>query len=351
MTIASAISPSGKDGMKSRLTRLFTFLLVGNIAAWTWALLAFHDRPVLLGTALLAYSFGLRHAFDADHVAAIDNVTRKLIHEGNRTAGAGLFFSLGHSTIVVGMSIAIAATATLLAGRFDALKEVGGIIGTTVSSAFLLIIGLANLLVLFQIVRAFRAVSGGGAVTEADVDELLSRRGFFGRIFRRLFSLVSKSWHMYPLGVLFGLGFDTATEIGLLGISATQAAQGMNVWAILVFPALFAAGMSLMDTADNALMLGAYGWAFVRPVRKLYYNMTITFVSVVVAVAIGGIEGLGLIGDKLALQGRFWEWVAAAGDHLGLIGYGIVALFVASWVVSWAIYRFMDYDRLDTALR
>jgi nickel/cobalt transporter (NiCoT) family protein len=345
----SSLSIGNRNGVRRNVASLFSILLAGNLAAWTWALLAFHNRPVLLGTALLAYSFGLRHAFDADHIAAIDNVTRKLMQEGQRPLGAGLFFSLGHSTIVVALSIAIAATATLLAGRFDALKDVGGVIGTTVSSLFLIVIGLANLVVLMQVAGAFRIARDGGAFDEEHVDRLLSQRGFFSRIFQRLFALISKSWHMYPLGVLFGLGFDTATEIGLLGISATQATQGMSIWAILIFPALFTAGMSLMDTADSALMLGAYGWAFVKPVRKLYYNMTITFVSVVVALVIGGIEALGLIADKLALQGPFWDTVAALGDNFGLIGYGIVALFVASWIVSWAIYRFKGYDRLDVA--
>jgi len=348
MTIAGNAAAAGGE-TRAHLVRLFSMLLVGNIAAWIWAFLAFHDRPVLLGTALLAYGFGLRHAFDADHIAAIDNVTRKLMQEGKRSAGAGLFFSLGHSSIVVAMSIAIAAAATLFSGRLDALKDIGGIVGTAISSIFLIVIGLANLSVFINLVMTFRSVSKGGAFTEREVEELLSRRGFFGRLFRRLFSLISKSWHMYPLGALFGLGFDTVTEIGLLGISATQAAQGTNIWAILVFPALFTAGMSLMDTADSALMTGAYGWAFVRPVRKLYYNMTITLVSVVIAFVIGGIEALGLIGDKLALHGPFWEVIAALGDHFGLMGYGIVGLFVASWIVSWAVYRIMDYDRRDAA--
>lgn len=332
---------------KARATRVLAGLIVFNLLAWGWALLAFHDQPILLGTALLAYSFGLRHAFDADHIAAIDNVTRKLMNEGQRPVGVGLFFSLGHSTVVFVLTVIVAATTVLLTTRFDAVKELGGLIGTSVSALFLIVIALANLVVFIQIVHAFRAAQRGETVAETDIDMLLGQRGFFGRIFRRLFALISKSWHMYPLGLLFGLGFDTATEIGLLGLSAAQASQGTGILSILVFPVLFTAGMSLMDTADGIFMLRAYGWAFVRPIRKLYYNMTITFLSIVVALAIGGLEVLGLLGEKLALKGPFWEGVAAMSDNLGGIGYAIVALFVLSWLASWAVYRLKGYDRID----
>ena len=257
-------------------------LVLGNIAAWGWALLAFQGYPVLLGTALLAYGFGLRHAVDADHIAAIDNVTRKLMQDGQRPIGLGFYFSLGHSTVVILASIAIAVTAAAFQDRLEAWHSIGGVIGTIVSAMFLLLIAGINLIVFVSIWRVFRRVRAGGTYVEDDLDMMLSGRGLLARILRPVFRVITRPWHMYPLGFLFGLGFDTATEIGLLGISATQAAQGLPIWSILVFPALFTAGMALVDTMDGILMLGAYGWAFVHPVRKLYYNMVLTFVSVLV---------------------------------------------------------------------
>src|SRR6185312_11421242 len=239
--------------------------------------------------ALLAYSFGLRHAVDADHIAAIDNVTRKLMQEGRRPIAVGFYFSLGHSTVVALATAAVAATASALQTRFEGFREVGGVIGTGVSALFLLAIAAINIVVLAAVWRTFRAVRRGAPLVEEDLEIFLSRRGILGRIFRPLFRLVGKSWHMYPLGFLFGLGFDTATEISLLGIAAAEASHGLPIWTILVFPALFTAGMSLVDTTDSVLMLGAYGWAFVKPIRKLYYNMTITLASVVVALAVGGV--------------------------------------------------------------
>jgi high-affinity nickel-transport protein len=317
------------------------------VAAWLWAWAEFHAYPLLLGTALLAYTFGLRHAVDADHIAAIDNVTRKLMQEGRRPVGVGFFFSLGHSTIVVGLSVAIAATSVALKDRFDSIENVGGLIGTGVSAFFLLAIAAANGLVLLSVYRTFRIVKNGGAYVEEDLDLMLSRRGFFGRIFRGLFRLIERSWHMYPLGFLFGLGFDTATEVGLLGISATEASRGLSIWSIMVFPALFTAGMALVDSTDSILMLGAYGWAFVKPIRKLYYNLTITFVSIVVAVFIGGIEALGLIGDHLKLQGAAWDAIGSLNDNFGLLGFGIIAVFVLCWLASFLVYRLNRYDEIE----
>ncbi len=320
-------------------------LLVGaNLAAWVWAWIAFADRPALLGTALLAYMFGLRHAFDADHIAAIDNVVRKLMQEGKAPHAVGFFFSLGHSSIVVLASVGIAAAATLMQGRLEDLHSIGGVIGTSISAMFLLAIGLANLFILKGIWAAFSRARRGETIVEEDLDTLLAGRGFIARIFRPLFGIVSRSWHMYPIGLLFGLGFDTATEIGLLGLSATQAAQGMSLWSILVFPALFTAGMSLMDTTDSVLMTGAYGWAIARPIRKLWYNLTITAASVAVAIFIGGLEALGLIADKLSLEGAFWSYVEAINGNLSNFGYAVVAIFMASWFISTIIYRAKGYD-------
>ena len=256
-------------------------------------------------------------------------------------------FSLGHSTIVVVGSIGIAATALALHHRIDAAREIGSLIGTLVSTFFLFTIAVVNLIVLRSVLAAFQRVRRGGTYIEEDFDLLLGNRGFLSRLFRPAFNMISKSWHMYPLGFLFGLGFDTATEIGVLGISASEAAKGLSLWSILVFPALFAAGMSLVDTTDNILMLGAYGWAFVKPIRKLYYNITITCVSVIVALAVGGIEALGLVGDRMHLQGAFWSLVARLNNNFGLLGYVIIAFFAVSWLVSLAVYKWRRYDALE----
>ena len=330
-----------------KVIALYAILATANLLAWAWAFAAFHGNALLLGTALLAYGFGLRHAVDADHIAAIDNVTRKLMQEGKRPIGVGFFFALGHSTVVIIAVAVIAVTASTLQDRFPGLLAVGGVIGTTVSAGFLFIIAMINLMVLVGVYRLFQRVRRGGTYVEDELNVFLAQRGLFGRLFRRLFRLIGRSWHMYPLGFLFGFGFGTATEIALLGISAAEAVQGISVWSILVFPALFTAGMSLVDTTDGVLMLGAYGWAFVNPIRKLYYNLTITGVSVVVALAIGSIETLGLVADELGLDGGIWNVVNAANDNFGALGYAIIGVFVASWLISLVVYRVMGYDKLN----
>jgi high-affinity nickel-transport protein len=333
--------------VRGKVIGIYTVLLAFNAIAWLWALVAFRHFPLLLGTAFLAYSFGLRHAVDADHIAAIDNVTRKLMQEGKRPVAVGFLFSLGHSTIVVIGSAAIAVTALLLQHRVESFRSIGSVIGTLVSSLFLFGIAAANLMVLRSIYAVFARVRAGGAYVEEDLDLLLADRGFLARLFRPMFAMITRSWHMYPLGILFGLGFDTATEIGLLGISAVEASRGLSIWSIMVFPALFAAGMSLIDTTDNILMLGAYGWAYVKPIRKLYYNITITAVSVLVAFVVGGIEALGLIGSQLHLQGSFWIAVGQLNDHFGVLGYCIIAIFALSWMVSIAIYKLRRFEDLE----
>lgn len=324
---------------RTKVIAIYTLLLGFNLGAWTWAIVAFHHFPVLLGTAFLAYSFGLRHAVDADHIAAIDNVTRKLMQEGKRPVAVGFMFSLGHSTIVVIGSIAIAATALALQHRIDRVRDIGSILGTVVSTLFLFAIAIANLIILRAVYRTFKSVRRGEPYVDEDFDLLLNSRGFLARLFRPIFRMIRSSWHMYPLGLLFGLGFDTATEIGLLGISAAEASTGLSLWSILVFPALFAAGMSLIDTTDNILMLGAYGWAFVKPIRKLYYNLTITSVSVIVAFAVGGIEALGLFASQVHFTGSFWTLIEKLNNNFGVLGYFIIGLFALSWIISIAIYR------------
>jgi high-affinity nickel-transport protein len=333
----------------SKVIGIYAVLAAANVAAWIWALIAFHDYPVLIGTAFLAYTFGLRHAVDADHIAAIDNVTRKLMQEGKRPVSVGFFFALGHSTIVVLASAAIALATVSLQGRFESFRVIGGLLGTLISVMFLFLVAAANIVVLCSVYRTFQKVRRGDAYREEDLDHLLGQRGLLGRVFRPMFCLVSRSWHMYPLGLLFGLGFDTATEVAVLGIAAVEASRGLPIWSIMVFPALFTAGMSLIDTTDGVLMLGAYGWAFNRPIRKLYYNLTITFVSVLVAVLIGGIEALGLVADRLSLSGPFWSAIGALNDNFGSLGYLIIAIFLASWLISIAIYRLRRFDRLEPA--
>ena len=336
---------------KAKVAAVYALLLLFNLAAWGWAFVAFQHFPVLLGTAFLAYSFGLSHAVDADHIAAIDNVTRKLMQQGKRPVAVGLMFSLGHSTVVILGSIAIAATALALQHSFDGVKAIGGVIGTLVSAFFLFAIAIVNLVILRSVFRSFMRVRRGEPYVDEDFDLLLANRGFLSRLFRPMFNLIRSSWHMYPLGFLFGLGFDTATEIGLLGIAAAEASKGLSLWSVLVFPVLFAAGMSLIDSTDNVLMLGAYGWAFVKPIRKLYYNITITLVSVVIAVAVGGVEALGLLAGEFHLTGGFWGFIGKLNENFGLLGYGIIALFAVSWISSIVIYKWRRFDDLEFGAR
>ena len=327
------------SSLKHRVFGIYIILAAANLGAWIWAIALFHDRPVLFGTALLAYGFGLRHAVDADHIAAIDNVTRKLMQDGKRPVSVGFFFALGHSAIVILAAGGMAAAASELTSRFEQYKSLGETISTLISALFLVAIALVNLIILRSVWRTYRHVQHGGSFVEEDFDLLLNSRGLLARLFRPVMQLVTSPWHMFPLGFLFGLGFDTATEVALLGISGTQAERGLSIWSIMAFPALFTAGMSLVDTTDGVLMLGAYNWAFVNPIRKLYYNIAITSVSVVVAALIGGIEALGLVGDQLNLSGRFWSSVATLNDNFNSLGFAIIGVFVVAWVGALLIDR------------
>lgn len=333
--------------VRSRIVSMYALLLFANVGAWIWALVAFRHYPVLLGTAFLAYTFGLRHAVDADHIAAIDNVTRKLMQQGQKPVGVGFFFSLGHSSIVFALSVAIATASVVLKNRFPYLQSVGSIIGTSVSAFFLLAIAVANILILASVVKTFRHVKNGGRFVEEDLNLILGKRGFLGRIFRNLFRLIEHSWQMYLIGLLFGLGFDTATEVGVLGISATEAAKGLSIWSILVFPTLFTAGMALVDSTDSILMLGAYGWAFVKPIRKLYYNITITAVSVLVALIVGGIEILALLSDRLQIHGAGWDIINSLNNNFGTVGFVVIGIFAGSWIISMIIYYINRYDDIE----
>jgi high-affinity nickel-transport protein len=339
----------GAHGLRGRILLIFGILAFLNVGAWAWAFAAFHDHPALLGTALLIYGLGLRHAVDADHIAAIDNVTRKLMQQGQSPVSVGFFFAMGHSTIVVFVAVLIASAAAMFS-RVESLKNIGGAISASVSALFLIAIAAINLVVFVSIYKRYRALRRGDPFIEDDLDVLLAKRGFLTRIFRPLFGFVTRGWHMFPLGFLFGLGFDTATEIAMFGIAAAQAAKGVSFEAVLVFPTLFAAGMSLVDTTDGVVMLGAYTWAFVKPVRKLYYNMTVTLVSVVIALFIGGIETLGLLSEKLDLEGSFWHGINALDAHFNSLGFAIVGVFIAAWLISYVIYHLKGIDRLDMQL-
>ncbi|MCJ2013110.1 HoxN/HupN/NixA family nickel/cobalt transporter [Methylobacterium sp. J-076] len=347
MTTAAPSDAPAPRRVRRRLGLLAVLLVAGNAGAWLWAWSAFAGRPALLSTALLAYVFGLRHAVDPDHIAAIDNVTRKLMQAGQRPVSVGLWFALGHSTVVVAAAAAVALATTSLLTASEEFRQIGNLIGTGVSAGFLVLIGLVNLVVLAGVWRSLRQVRRTGRYVEADLDGVLAGQGFLARLLRPLFRLVTRSWHMYPLGFLFALGFDTATEVSLFGLSAAEASRGADPWSILVFPALFTAGMALIDTADGVLMLGAYSWAYVRPMRRLFYNLTITAISVVVALGVGTLEALNLIGDKLGLEGRFWSGIGAVNDHFGMLGFGIVGLFAGAWLLSALVYRFGGFDRAD----
>jgi high-affinity nickel-transport protein len=261
----------------------------------------------------------------------------------------GFYFSLGHSTIVILLTIAIAVTAVGIQSHFSALANTGGLVGTLVSAIFLFAIAAMNLVVLRSITRTFERIRRGETYVDQDLCSILESMGRIGRMIQPLLKLLDRSWKMYVVGFLFGLGFDTATQVGMLGISATAATHGMHIHEILMFPLLFTAGMCLVDTADGVLMLGAYGWAFVHPVRKLYYNMTITAVSVLVAIFVGGLELLGVVADKFSLQGFFWNGINKLNDdyHFGMIGVLIIAIFVASWIASIVAYRYMGYHKLE----
>ena len=302
-----------------------------------WALFVWYARtnPALAGLGTLAYTFGLRHAFDADHIAAIDNTARKLLQDGRRSMGVGFFFSLGHSSIVLGLTASLAFATKAVGAKLPTLESYGGVVGTSVSGVFLLLIGLLNLAVLLDVLGVFRAMRRG-RYDEERLEQRLRDTGFMNRLFfKRVGDRIDKSWKMYPLGVLFGLGFDTASEVALLAVAAGVATHHVPFLAVLSLPILFAAGMSLMDTIDGAFMSRAYGWAFSSPVRKVYYNMTVTTLSVLVALVIGGAEVV--------------QVVAHRGPDISHLGYFVVALFVVTWIVSLAVWKLRGIERRWTA--
>jgi high-affinity nickel-transport protein len=315
------------------------FILIAVVAPHRYQLGS--SGAFTVGLGLTAYTLGLRHALDADHIAAIDNATRKLMAERKRPLGVGFFFSLGHSSIVFVLALLFAVGIRALSGPVkhggSTLHGVTNLIGTGVSGGFLYIIAALNLIVLFGILRVF-ADMRRGRYSEAELERQLNTRGLMNRFYGRFTRTITKSWHMYPIGLLFGLGFDTATEVALLFLAAGAAGAGLPFYAILCLPILFAAGMSLLDTIDGSFMNFAYGWAFSKPVRKVFYNITITGLSVAIALLVGTVELLGLAADELSLRGSFWDSVSRI--NMNTIGYVIVGVFVATWAIALLIWRF-----------
>ncbi|MFD8913446.1 HoxN/HupN/NixA family nickel/cobalt transporter [Streptomyces sp. NPDC059575] len=341
----------------ARLGGMAAFIVALHVIGWFTLVAIVAPEHYSLGTktfgvgiGITAYTLGMRHAFDADHIAAIDNTTRKLMNEGKRPLSVGFWFSLGHSSIVFALAFLLSLGVKALAGPVEndnsTLHSVTGWIGTTVSGVFLYVIAIINLLILAGIWKVFRQMRGGH-FDEAALEEQLNNRGLMNRILGRLMKSITKPWQMYPLGLLFGLGFDTATEIALLVLAGSGAASGLPWYAILCLPVLFAAGMCLLDTIDGSFMNFAYGWAFSKPVRKVYYNLTITGLSVAVALIIGTVELLGLIAEKAHLHGAFWDWVS--GLDLNIIGYVIVGLFFLTWVLALVIWKAARIEEKWTA--
>ncbi len=339
-----------------RLGLMLAVIAVLHLVGWLTLILVVEPAHLSLGhkafgvgVGLTAYTLGLRHAFDADHIAAIDNTTRKLMSDGQRPLTVGFFFSLGHSSVVFALALLLALGLRAVVGPVEddssRLHFYTGLIGTGVSGAFLYLIALLNVVVLIGIVQLFRRVRTGRYDPEKDGAELeqqLDNRGLINRFLGRLTKSITKSWHMYPLGLLFGLGFDTATEIALLVLAGSSAASGLPWYAILCLPVLFTAGMCLLDTIDGSFMNFAYGWAFSNPVRKIYYNITVTGLSVAVALLIGTVELLGLFADQLGWRGGVWDWIA--GLDLNTVGFVVVGMFVLTWAVALLVWR---YGRIE----
>ena len=330
---------------KIRIAIIFSVLLVVTAIGFSAAFVIGKIAVVLGGLGIVAYVFGLRHGVDADHIAAIDNTTRKLMQEGKRPYTVGMWFSLGHSTVVVALIIGLIFATRAITTNIPALQSTGAIVGTLVSGSFLWIIGFINAVIVIGIYKIFQTLKQG-KLNQEELDNLLENRGFMNRFFRPLFRVINKPWHIYPVGVLFGLGFDTASEVALIAISVgIGVSTSIPIYYILILPLLFTCGMVTVDTADGVAMRVAYGWAFLNPIRKIYYNLTVTVISVLVAWAIGTIELLQVLSTELNLSGLFWSWLNTI--NFEMIGFGIIGIFIMSWLISFGYWRVKKYDELN----
>jgi high-affinity nickel-transport protein len=345
-SFGALVRGSFDSGERKRLAGFFTGVGLLHVAGWGLLFAVAAGQPTILALGGLAYTFGLRHAFDADHISAIDNTTRKLLQDGRKPVGVGFFFSLGHSTVVFVIAAALGLTVKWIvdgvAGNGGQLRSVGGVLGTVVSGGFLVLIGVLNLVILLDIVRVYRRLKAGG-YDDKSLELDLTAGGLMSRIFGRLFRVIRHSWQMYPIGFLFGLGFDTASEVAILAISAGAAAKGLPFLAVIALPLIFTAGMSLMDTADGAFMAKAYSWAFTSPIRKVFYNLTMTSLSVFVALFIGTIELMQALIQAFGLKGGVFGAIAGF-DLIGRAGYFIVAAFVVAWGAALLIYKARRID-------
>jgi high-affinity nickel-transport protein len=331
----SSVALSRSDKLK--IVTVYSLIGLATVFGFVISTVVGRLSVLLAGLGVIAYVFGLRHGVDADHIAAIDNTTRKLMQENQSPFTVGMWFSLGHSTIVVALIVSLVFITRTVIGHIPLLQGAGAIIGTTVSGVFLLLIGVVNTIIVLGIYRIYKEMKRG-KVNRNELESLLDNRGFLNRYFRPLFKIVRKPWQIYPVGVLFGLGFDTATEVALIAISVgIGVTSAVPVWMILVLPFMFTCGMVLIDTSDGVMMRVAYGWAFMNPLRKIYYNLTVTIISVLVAIAIGSVELLQVMANELRLSGAFWDWLI--GLDFESIGFGIIVIFVASWLISTALWK------------
>ena len=344
MTANRATTLGLSGGEKAKVAALFGAIIAVTLFGFFASFEIGRAAAVLAGLGFVSYILGLRHGVDADHIAAIDNTTRKLLQEEKRPLTVGTWFSLGHSTIVVGLTVAFVFAARAISSSVPALQADGNTVGTLVSGGFLWLIGLVNVVIVVGVYQVFKSMKEG-KLDQARLDNLMEKRGFMNRFFHRLFKVVNEPWQIYPIGVLFGLGFDTATEVALIAISVgVGVSASVPLYYILVLPLMFTCGMVLIDTTDGVVMRMAYGWAFLNPLRKVYYNLTVTIISVMVAWMIGSVELLQVVSTELNLGGGFWAWLD--GLDFETLGYGIVAVFILSWVISmvyWKVNRFEQH--------
>jgi high-affinity nickel-transport protein len=348
------LSPQERRGA----TIIFSAIIAATVGGLALTFIIGQTYGIFIGLAILSYTLGLRHGVDADHICAIDNTTRKLLQDGQKPYTVGTWFSLGHSTIVMGMLVGLVVAARFVLSVYPTFASVGAVVGTGISAGFLYVIAFINLLIFWEVYLIFKGLKAG-TLDNDKLEAQLNSRGFMNRYFNWLFKFVNKPWQIYPVGVLFGLGFDTATEVTLIAVTVTvgTAAVGFPLWAVLILPFMFACGMVLTDTSDGISMRYAYGWAFANPIRKVFYNLTLTLISVMVAFIVGTIEILGVLASEFSLSGGpfgFWttmNWLNNASgpygiDVWGYIGVGIVLLFVGTWLVAMLIYRLKRYEEI-----